>query len=266
MELVDRALTIGQIAGLAGVTVKAVRHYHRVGLLEEPPRAPNGYRCYSPRHLVELLRIRRLRAAGMSLASIREVLEHPEPEDVGTELKRLLVDLEARKDELESRVRELKVLVAAVDRGDTVETSDVAPPTFLAAQAILRQLGASDRLLEAERRVWALLDTVSWPSQTRAALGRTFKRLESQPEHAGRVAELLSEALSAADDGASAEELLPVVRRLLVVFPQLVPPERQRPEHGETAEQWAIGELILQTLPPALREAIDIVIREVESE
>ena len=35
-------ITIGQLAGYAGVTIKAVRHYHRRGLLDEPPHDSSG--------------------------------------------------------------------------------------------------------------------------------------------------------------------------------------------------------------------------------
>ena len=34
----QRGVTIGQLADYAGVTIKAVRHYHKRGLLEEPER------------------------------------------------------------------------------------------------------------------------------------------------------------------------------------------------------------------------------------
>ena len=37
-------LTIGQLAAYVGVTVRAVRHYHQVGLLPEPERDASGYR------------------------------------------------------------------------------------------------------------------------------------------------------------------------------------------------------------------------------
>ncbi|MEQ3553652.1 WhiB family transcriptional regulator [Pseudonocardia nematodicida] len=33
-----------QLAELAGTTVRAVRHYHEVGLLDEPARRANGYK------------------------------------------------------------------------------------------------------------------------------------------------------------------------------------------------------------------------------
>ncbi len=37
-------MRIGEIAALVGLTTRAIRHYHHVGLLPEPARRPNGYR------------------------------------------------------------------------------------------------------------------------------------------------------------------------------------------------------------------------------
>jgi DNA-binding transcriptional MerR regulator len=42
----ERQLTIGQLAAYAHVTIKAVRHFHQRGLLQEPPRDASGYRRY----------------------------------------------------------------------------------------------------------------------------------------------------------------------------------------------------------------------------
>ncbi len=64
-----------EIAQLAGVTVRALRHYHAIGLLPEPPRAENGYRDYGADELVRLLRIKRLTTLGFSLSSIGDVLD-----------------------------------------------------------------------------------------------------------------------------------------------------------------------------------------------
>lgn len=61
------------LAELAGTTVKAVRHYHRVGLLDEPERAANGYKKYGPAHLVRLLQIRSMSEVGLPLHQIGEV-------------------------------------------------------------------------------------------------------------------------------------------------------------------------------------------------
>ncbi|AOS63952.1 helix-turn-helix domain-containing protein [Actinoalloteichus hymeniacidonis] len=70
-----------QLAELAGTTVKAIRYYHRIGLLEEPARGTNGYKQYQFRHLVRLLRIRRLVDLGVPLSDIATMEESEENTD-----------------------------------------------------------------------------------------------------------------------------------------------------------------------------------------
>src|SRR5688500_6970308 len=67
-------LTIGQLASYAGVTVRAVRHYHQVGLLPEPERDASGYRRYGALAVVELIKIRTLAEAGVPLSQVGELL------------------------------------------------------------------------------------------------------------------------------------------------------------------------------------------------
>jgi DNA-binding transcriptional MerR regulator len=59
-----------EIAELAGTSVRAVRHYHEVGLLDEPERRANGYKKYGVAHLRKVLRIKRLIDLGFSLSQI----------------------------------------------------------------------------------------------------------------------------------------------------------------------------------------------------
>ncbi|MHC5797116.1 MerR family transcriptional regulator [Lacisediminihabitans sp. FW035] len=66
----DVAWSTSQLAQLAGTTVKAVRHYHKMGLLDEPARKTNGYKQYQVSHLLRLLQISRLAELGVSLAQI----------------------------------------------------------------------------------------------------------------------------------------------------------------------------------------------------
>lgn len=90
-----------ELAGLAGTTVNAIRHYHRSGLLEEPRRLRNGYKQYGVDHLVRLLQIRRLRDLGVPVAEIerlesgadgwRQALEALDAELVETINRSLLV-------------------------------------------------------------------------------------------------------------------------------------------------------------------------------
>src|SRR6476660_5888712 len=67
-------ITIGQLARYAGVTIKAVRHYHQRGLLDEPPRDSSGYRRYTAADALKLVKIRILAEAGVPLARIKDLL------------------------------------------------------------------------------------------------------------------------------------------------------------------------------------------------
>lgn len=67
-----------ELAALAGVTIRTLRHYHQIGLIEEPGRSPNDYREYDVRHLARLLRIIRLTELGVPLAELPEVLDDPD--------------------------------------------------------------------------------------------------------------------------------------------------------------------------------------------
>ncbi|MFC7327578.1 MerR family transcriptional regulator [Marinactinospora rubrisoli] len=70
-----------ELAELAGTSLRAVRHYHEVGLLDEPERRANGYKQYGVAHLVRVLRIKRLTDLGFSLSQIADMGEadhHPE--------------------------------------------------------------------------------------------------------------------------------------------------------------------------------------------
>lgn len=63
------------LAQLAGVSVRTLRHYHSIGIMPEPVRSPNGYRDYSALDLARLLRIKHLASLGFSLAQIGDMLD-----------------------------------------------------------------------------------------------------------------------------------------------------------------------------------------------
>ncbi|GAB2679154.1 MerR family transcriptional regulator [Saccharopolyspora gloriosae] len=64
-----------ELAELAGVTVRTLRHYHQIGLLPEPPRSAGGYRHYDVGDLVRLLRVTRMTALGIPLSELPGVLD-----------------------------------------------------------------------------------------------------------------------------------------------------------------------------------------------
>jgi len=71
-------LSIGDFSRMTHLSVKALRHYHEVGLLEPADVDPSsGYRWYEPGQVRMAHVIRRLRDLGMPLEQIREVLAAP---------------------------------------------------------------------------------------------------------------------------------------------------------------------------------------------
>lgn len=71
----------GEIARLAGVTVRTLRHYRSIGLLPEPKRSNNGYCEYTLDDLLRLLRIKHLAALGFSLEDIGGMLDTLDSDD-----------------------------------------------------------------------------------------------------------------------------------------------------------------------------------------
>ena len=66
---------IGEFAELAGVTVRALHHYDRIGLLK-PQRSDSGTRLYSLADLERLEQIAALKFLGIPLREIKLLLKH----------------------------------------------------------------------------------------------------------------------------------------------------------------------------------------------
>ncbi|QFG67760.1 MerR family transcriptional regulator [Ornithinimicrobium pratense] len=99
-----------EVARLAGVTVRTLRHYHQVGVLAEPPRTSNGYREYSVTDLVRLLRIRKLSNLGMPLEQMGSILDDAETDRGRTE--QYLDDLDQELSEQIQRLTEQRKIIA----------------------------------------------------------------------------------------------------------------------------------------------------------
>jgi DNA-binding transcriptional MerR regulator len=151
-------LTIGRLAGYAGVTIKAVRVYHDRGLLPEPPRDSSGYRRYGAEHAVQLVKIRTLVEAGVPLARIKELLEAG-PERFAAAIDEIDRDLRNRAEE----IRRVRQRITQLHSGDRLFVSaDVAG--YLER---LREIGVSERSVLLERDLWILLQSVA-PEQAAA--------------------------------------------------------------------------------------------------
>ncbi|REK91907.1 MerR family transcriptional regulator [Streptomyces inhibens] len=138
-------LTIGELASYAGVTVRAVRHYHAKGLLPEPERDHSGYRRYGAGAVVELIKIRTLAEAGVPLARVRELLQADEEEFAAA-----VADIDKRlRAEIRERQRH-RERIARLAAGDNL----ALPPEVVEFLDRLRALGVDERIVQVERDGW----------------------------------------------------------------------------------------------------------------
>ena len=110
--------SVGQVAELAGVTVRTLHHYGQIGLLEPQDRTGAGYRRYSEDDLDRLRHILFYRELGFPLDDIATILNDPGA-GTGAHLRR-------QRELLTDRINRLESMVAAVDKELEAHTMGIA--------------------------------------------------------------------------------------------------------------------------------------------
>ena len=80
-----------EFAKRAAVTIRALHHYDRLGLLKPSGRTASGYRVYSDRDFARLEQIVALKFIGFPLSQIRELL-HRKDTGLSSELRQATRD------------------------------------------------------------------------------------------------------------------------------------------------------------------------------
>ncbi|PJJ70924.1 DNA-binding transcriptional MerR regulator [Diaminobutyricimonas aerilata] len=150
-------LTISQLAAYAGVTVRAVRHYHQIGLLPEPERDRSGYRRYGAHAVVSLVKIATLADAGVPLSEIGDLVEADE-ETFAAAVRRI----DRRLSDEIARLERSRTSIAELAAGDAL----LLPREVVAYLDRLRELGVSGPVLAGERDGWILM-AARWPDRVR---------------------------------------------------------------------------------------------------
>jgi len=208
-------LHIGEVAKLLGITQKTIRHYHKVGLLAEPPRSDGGYRLYTASDLLRLQRIRRLQALGLSLKQIKTLLgEHiSEHERTLREvLQALLEELSAEIQMLEAQRERIRTLLAS----DTLDTLSQSSGTSSTLEYFKEHLGeppggVSETLLETDMKIFSQLDAFNWPESYQEELKTMTQYIAEHPEQYQRMialAERIDALASLAEDAPEVDQLI----------------------------------------------------------
>ncbi|MEV4761992.1 MerR family transcriptional regulator [Micromonospora chokoriensis] len=101
------AYTVGQVAKLAGVTVRTLHHYDEVGLLSPSGRTSAGYRRYDDADLQRLQLVLYYRELGFPLEEIAAIIDDPAA-DPAAHLRR-------QHELLTVRIKRLQEMVTAIE-------------------------------------------------------------------------------------------------------------------------------------------------------
>jgi MerR family transcriptional regulator, thiopeptide resistance regulator len=156
------ALTVGQLAGEFGITVRTLHHYDEIGLLPPSGRSAAGYRLYTEADVTRLQHIVVYRRLGFALEEIALLLAHPESVEHHLRRQRAAVT---------HRLDEMRDLVAAIDRALQKEATGMRL-TKEEQQELFGEGYSDEYAAEAERR-WG--DTDAW-RQSRQRTGNYTKQ------------------------------------------------------------------------------------------
>lgn len=106
--------TVGEVARLSGLSIRALRHYDEIGLLKPLTVGENGYRYYGADELLRLQQILFHRELGFPLEEIRRVLSAPDFDRVAA-LKAHRVRLGAEARRYRELVKTLDATLAALE-------------------------------------------------------------------------------------------------------------------------------------------------------
>jgi len=158
-------VAIGDFSRMTHLSVKALRHYHDVGVLEPAEVDPvSGYRFYHLSQVADAQVIRRLRDLGMPLDEVRAVLRAPDAAARNEVIVAHLARMESQLAQMQSTVASLRALLER-------------PPAAIPVQH--RSLRAEPALAMAERVTMA--DLEPWWDSAFAELYRAVRSAGVDP-------------------------------------------------------------------------------------
>ncbi|MEV4800090.1 MerR family transcriptional regulator [Nonomuraea sp. NPDC049421] len=139
----DMSFSVGQVARLAGITVRTLHHYDEIGLLTPRERTHAGYRRYTDDDITRLQQILLYRELGFPLDEIAAILDRPSTDH--------LTHLRRQHELLTRKAQRIGQVIAAVERAINARTTGIS----LTAEERLEVFGSfrpEDHDAEVERR------------------------------------------------------------------------------------------------------------------
>jgi DNA-binding transcriptional MerR regulator len=187
----ERDLKVGEVARLAHVTVRALHHYDRVGLLRPSGRSEAGHRLYAEQDLERLQTVLLYRELGFGLGEIRDLLAEP-GFDRREALRAQRAQLARRCGRLEAMLTLIDTTLAAMDEGVRMERDDMFE--------VFGDFDPGEHEAEAEARWGGTEAYAESARRTRGYTGDDWLRFRAESEAVNEgVARLMDEGVAPDD-------------------------------------------------------------------
>ena len=177
----SRGYKIGEFAELAGVTVKALHHYDRIGLLK-PQRSSSGARVYSLNDLERLEQVAALKFLGISLNEIKYLLGSYKTLTLLESLDFQFEALRQKRKLIDSAMRAIKLATESIRSGHVTDAS------ILRKVMEIMDMQPQENFMRKYYVEQAWLDkvrlTAETPTELREERSRSWKQLFAEVEAA----------------------------------------------------------------------------------
>lgn len=249
-------MRIGEIAQLTGVSARSIRHYHRLGVLAEPPRTSGGYREYSVADLVRIARIAFLSSSGVPLRDIGPLVEST-PGGMAEDLAAIRSGIDSRIDELTRQRERLDVITDRAAAG--LPLGLLPEPVARALDRCREDVAGDPELTALLDREHDLLDLVALSADFPAALTTSYTAIGADADRRLAYLELLAgfHRIEGRPPNAVEEQISDLVDALLA-DPDLRSLIAGAPsDTGGSGPEPSAGPTLHQLLPdPAQREVV----------
>lgn len=107
---------IGDLAKEANITVRTIRYYEELGLIDAPDRKDSGQRRFSDKDLIYIKRIIQLKSYGLTLVEIKEIIDLGKTDPSGEKRRTMLLkhyrekvsDAITKREKLDNYIDDLK--------------------------------------------------------------------------------------------------------------------------------------------------------------
>lgn len=240
-------MRIGEVAELVGTTPRAIRHYHRIGLVPEPARLPNGYREYGVEAVLHLLRVRRLVRLGIGLDDVGALLRAQDELSPREVLQALDDELAQEQERLQVRRERVQSLLRSAPDADPLQSPDLA-----ALVAELQAAFPGSTAAALERQALDLIGHLA-PEQLPAVVAE-YRAVLADPQRLARAREVERRFVALSDLPPDDPEVEAVAGLLLASAEPLT-----SPVDGEQDRRGALATgLLTASLSPAQRRCVQL--------